>query len=102
MQLLEAARAACAGGQGAARLGEPLRGGEGSGAAPVNYLSALTPPLLTCAVVVIAIVAFLRHELAKKRPDQAERPADEPGAQDDQPAADPSSDQPSAGPSSRP
>jgi hypothetical protein len=38
----------------------------------VQYLSALTPPLLVCAVVVIAIVAFLRHEMSKKRPDESE------------------------------
>ncbi len=31
-------------------------------------LSALTPPLLTCAVVIIAIVAFLRHEMNRSRP----------------------------------
>ncbi len=30
-------------------------------------LSALTPPLLICAVVVIAIVAFLRHEMNRSR-----------------------------------
>jgi hypothetical protein len=33
-------------------------------------LSALTPPLLTCAVVVIAIVAFLRHEMNRSRADK--------------------------------
>lgn len=30
-------------------------------------LSALTPPLLVCAVVIIAIVAFLRHEMSRSR-----------------------------------
>jgi hypothetical protein len=30
-------------------------------------LSALTPPLLMCAVVIIAIVAFLRHEINRSR-----------------------------------
>jgi hypothetical protein len=30
-------------------------------------LSALTPPLLVCIVVLIAVVAFLRHEMGKPR-----------------------------------
>ena len=38
-------------------------------------LSALTPPLLMCAVVVFAVVAFLRHEMRPSRAD--------PGDQDD-------------------
>lgn len=33
-------------------------------------LSVLTPPLLTCAVVLFAIGAFLRHEMSKRRPDR--------------------------------
>lgn len=33
----------------------------------MQALSALTPPLLVCAVVVIAIVAFLRHEMRRTR-----------------------------------
>jgi hypothetical protein len=32
----------------------------------VQDLSVLTPPLLMAAVVVIAVVAFLRHEMGKK------------------------------------
>jgi len=35
----------------------------------MQALSALTPPLLVCAVVVIAIVAFLRHEMGRSRAD---------------------------------
>lgn len=40
----------------------------------MQYLSVLTPPLLMCAVVVIAIVAFLRHEMRRSHPgaDQAD------------------------------
>jgi hypothetical protein len=34
-------------------------------------LAALTPPLLVCAVVVIAIVAFLRHEMNRSRADKS-------------------------------
>jgi hypothetical protein len=45
---------------------------------PVQALSALTPPLLMCAVVLIAIVAFLRHEMGKKRPDESESAHDIP------------------------
>jgi hypothetical protein len=30
-------------------------------------LSVLTPPLLMCTVVIIAIVAFLRHEMNRSR-----------------------------------
>jgi hypothetical protein len=37
-------------------------------------LSVLTPPLLMGAVVVIAIVAFLRHEMRRSRPGR-EHPA---------------------------
>lgn len=34
-------------------------------------LSVLTPPLLMCAVVIIAIVAFLRHEMNRSRTDKS-------------------------------
>jgi hypothetical protein len=37
----------------------------------MQALSALTPPLLVCAVVVIAIVAFLRHETGRSRTDRS-------------------------------
>ena len=32
----------------------------------------LTPPLLMCAVVLIAVGAFLRHEMGRKRPQEDE------------------------------
>jgi hypothetical protein len=35
-------------------------------------LSALTPPFLVAAVVIIAIVAFLRHEMGRGRVDRAD------------------------------
>jgi hypothetical protein len=44
----------------------------------VQVLSALTPPLLMCAAVVVAVVAFLRHETGKKRPDESEPQAERP------------------------
>ena len=31
--------------------------------AEMKYLSVLTPPLLVCAAFLIAVVAFLRHEM---------------------------------------
>jgi hypothetical protein len=39
-------------------------------------LSVLTPPLLIAAVVVIAIVAFLRHEMRRSRPGREDETAD--------------------------
>ena len=33
----------------------------------MSALAALTPPFLVCAVVVAAIVAFLRHEMGRGR-----------------------------------
>ncbi len=35
-------------------------------------LSALTPPFLIAAVVIIAIVVFLRHEMGRGRVDPAD------------------------------
>ena len=34
-------------------------------------LSVLTPPLLMCAAVITAIVAFLRHEMGRARTDKS-------------------------------
>jgi hypothetical protein len=42
-------------------------------------LSALTPPLLMCAAVIIAIVAFLRHEMGRSRAGKSARGEDMPG-----------------------
>jgi hypothetical protein len=41
-------------------------------------ISALTPPLLMCAVVLLAIGAFLRHEMNRKRPDDIDPAQDIP------------------------
>ena len=38
----------------------------------MNDVAALTPPFLVAAAVVIAIVAFLRHEMGRKRVDRAD------------------------------
>jgi hypothetical protein len=42
-------------------------------------ISALTPPVLMCAVVLLAIGAFLRHEMTRKRPDDVDEARDIPG-----------------------
>jgi hypothetical protein len=36
----------------------------------MSALGALTPPFLVCAAVVVAIVAFLRHEMGRGRQDR--------------------------------
>lgn len=41
-------------------------------------ISALTPPLLMLAVILLAIGAFLRHEMRRKRPDDIDIPAEPP------------------------
>ncbi len=56
-------------------------------------LSVLTPPLLTCAVVLFAIGAFLRHEMSRHRPDR------DPDESDDNSVAEPN---PGQGPDSGP
>jgi hypothetical protein len=48
------------------------------GAALVQDLSVLTPPLLMCAAVLFAVGAFLRHEMSKKRPETDEQEPAEP------------------------
>ena len=41
-------------------------------------ISALAPPLLMCAVVLLAIGAFLRHEMNRKRPEDIDPAQDIP------------------------
>jgi hypothetical protein len=53
----------------------------------MQALSALTPPLLVCAVVIIAIVAFLRHETGRSRTNRSA-----PGDEGEVPAAATSAD----------
>jgi hypothetical protein len=38
----------------------------------MNDLAVLTPPFLVAAAVITAIVAFLRHEMGRKRADRAD------------------------------
>jgi len=42
-------------------------------------ISALTPPLLMCAVILVAIGAFLRHEMNRKRPEDVDHSRGIPG-----------------------
>jgi hypothetical protein len=48
----------------------PGRDKAGEDECGMQDLSALTPPLLMFVVVVIAIVAFLRHEMNRSRSDK--------------------------------
>ncbi|HYK67776.1 MAG TPA: hypothetical protein VEV45_07490 [Streptosporangiaceae bacterium] len=48
----------------------------------MQALSALTPPLLVGAVVIVAIVAFLRHEMRRSRTNRSA-----PGPEGDVPTA---------------
>jgi hypothetical protein len=43
----------------------------------VKYVSVLTPPLLVCAVFLIAVIAFLRHEMGGRRKDSQDPPGNE-------------------------
>jgi hypothetical protein len=41
-------------------------------------ISVLTPPLLMCAAVLVAVGMFLRHEMNRKRPEEQDGPDDIP------------------------
>jgi hypothetical protein len=45
----------------------------------MSALAALTPPFLVCAVVIAAIVAFLRHEMGRGREGRSGGPEDNSG-----------------------
>lgn len=45
----------------------------------MSVLAALTPPFLVCAVVIAAIVAFLRHEMGRGRQERDVDPEDNSG-----------------------
>ena len=45
-------------------------------------ISALTPPLLMCAAVLVAIGLFLRHEMSRGRSGNGEAEDDAPGDRD--------------------
>ena len=43
----------------------------------MKYVSVLTPPLLVCAVFLIAVIAFLRHEMCGRSKDSQDLPGNE-------------------------
>lgn len=47
----------------------------------MSVLAVLTPPFLMCAVVVVAVVTFLRHEMRRGRPDRRPGAADNSGTE---------------------
>jgi hypothetical protein len=55
----------------------------------MKYVSVLTPPLLVCAVFLIAVVAFLRHEMGAGRRRSGDLPSDDISDQDPIPEAEP-------------
>jgi hypothetical protein len=70
----------------------------------MNDLAVLTPPFLVAAAVIAAIVAFLRHEMGRKRVERPDEPDDIPAParqahdnQDSNPAEDTSAATTSAG-----
>jgi hypothetical protein len=46
----------------------------------MSVLAALTPPFLVCAVVIAAIVVFLRHEMGRGRTRRGFSPEDDSDA----------------------
>jgi hypothetical protein len=64
------------------------------GSSLMNDLAVLTPPFLVAAAVITAIVAFLRHEMGRKRVDRADLEEDFPAPG---PEADDAADGKSAG-----
>lgn len=43
----------------------------------MKYVSVLTPPLLVCAAFLVAVVAFLRHEMGSRRRRSEDLPPDD-------------------------
>jgi hypothetical protein len=56
----------------------------------MKYVSVLTPPLLVCAAFLIAVVAFLRHEMGAGRRRSADLQSDD--ISDEEPIPEPEPD----------
>jgi hypothetical protein len=56
---------------------------QSEGSVTVKYVSVLTPPLLVCAVFLIAVIAFLRHEMGSRRSKPQDPAAGEEFPDDD-------------------
>jgi hypothetical protein len=50
-------------------------------------LAALTPPILVCAVFLIAVVAFIRHEMRNVNPGDSQRPDEPPDKANPEPGS---------------
>jgi hypothetical protein len=50
--------------------------------ASMKYVSVLTPPALVCAVFLIAVGAFLRHEMRARRRRSEDLPSDDISGED--------------------
>jgi hypothetical protein len=44
---------------------------------PLKYVSVLTPPALVCAAFLVALVAFLRHEMGARRQRSEDLPGED-------------------------
>jgi hypothetical protein len=55
----------------------------------MKYVSVLTPPLLVCAAFLIAVVAFLRHEMGGRRRSSEDLPPDDISDEDLIPRSEP-------------
>jgi hypothetical protein len=55
---------------------------------PVKYVSVLTPPLLVCAAFLIAVIAFLRHEMGGRRRGSRDLPSEDISDEEPIPHAD--------------
>jgi hypothetical protein len=55
----------------------------------MKYVSVLTPPLLVCAAFLIAVVAFLRHEMGAGRRRSEDLPAGDISGEDPIPEGEP-------------
>jgi hypothetical protein len=49
----------------------------------LKYLSVLTPPALVCAAFLIALVAFLRHEMGGRRASSEDLPPESISGEDE-------------------
>jgi hypothetical protein len=67
----------------------------------MKYVSVLTPPLLVCAVFLIGVVAFLRHEMGGRRTGSEDLPSDDISAEDPIPGSEPDTQREDAGTSER-
>jgi hypothetical protein len=67
----------------------------------MKYVSVLTPPLLVCAAFLIAVVAFLRHEMGARRRRSEDVPSDDISDEDPIPGREPDTQSEGVGTSER-